>query len=327
MKLSERQKKLKAPDYSNSIHRKSYKPAPDLDEYLNYRRLGKFSEAYIESIGYAVTLFIQFIGNNMPLSDISGKDLDLFIKFLSDRDYKSSSIRLYISHLGGFLKYLHWSGVIASVPKKNFPIRMTEEEKLEDFQYLSSDDVIAIRQAAAKAVPTQELWRAVRDKLVIELLISTGMRKSELPTILAENIDMVSMRAKIYGRKNSHTRRSRGKSGWRMVPLTGMSVKYIKEWLVLRPENTPELLPEFSSRDTDYIVQKICVRAGLVSEGGKRSWVGPHKFRHYFATTLFKKGVGLGIIADQMGDEVKTLDSYIHAERDHDTQYIGSLME
>ena len=327
MKLSERQKKIKKMDYSNSIYRKNYKPAPELDEYLNYRKLGKFSAAYIETIGHAVTLFIRFIGNNTPLSDINGKDLDLFIKFLQDKGYKTSSIRLYISHVGGFLKYLSWSGVIASVPKKNFPIRMTEEEKLEDVQYLTANDIIAIRQAAVKALPTQELWRAVRDKLVIELLISTGMRKSELPTILVENVDMVSMRARIYGRKNSHTRRSRGKSGWRMVPLTGMSVKYIKEWLALRPENTPELLPGFSSRDADYIVQKICVRAGLVNQGAKRSWVGPHKFRHYFATILFEKGVGLGIIADQMGDEVKTLDSYIHAERDHDTQYIGSLLE
>jgi len=329
MQLSERQKSLKKPDYTQSIYKKNFSPAPELKEYLNYRRSARFSDSYTDSIGYSVSMFIRFLGRNKMLSEVSSNDLDLFVKFLGERDYKTSTIRLYVTHIHGFMQYLRVTGRLASVPRHNFPIRMTEEEKLEDVRYLTQDEVIKIRQSAAKAPhPTQPLRNAVRHKLVVELLISTGMRKSELPTILISNIDLVSMNVKIFGRKNSHTRRSKGKSGWRIVPLTGMSSTYIKEWLSLRAEqDAKELLPGIRSRDADYIVQKVCLRAKLFKEGTKRSWVTPHKFRHHFATTLFEKGVDIGIIADQMGDEIKTLDAYIHSDRSHDTQYLGSLME
>ena len=319
---------MEKPDYTGSIYKINFKPAPELKEYLNWRALGGYTESYAESISHSVTFFLRFIGKNTPISEINGADLDAFVEYLTMKEYATATIKLYAGNVSGFLKYMVLVGAISVAPQRSIPIRMTEREKAVDVRYLTNAEVIKIRQAAARGPkPSQPLWRSIRHKLVIELLISTGMRKSELPSILIENIDLPGCRMKIYGKKNSLTRRNKGKSGWRVVPLTGMSVTYIKEWINLRPEDTPELLNDYSGKDADYAVQLICVRAGLIKEGTKRSWVGPHKFRHHFATTLYLKGVEVGVIADQMGDEMGTLTRYIHAEREHDTAYLGSLME
>jgi len=316
-------------DYSLSIYKKNVKPAPQLEGYLNWRKLSGYTDSYSQSIIYSVNLFIRFVGKYIQLSEVTNEHMDLFIVFLRDKEYATSTIKLYLTHINCFLGYMRSVGMIEYIPKRTLALRMTEAEKMVDVRYLTSDEVISIRQAAA-APPTrkQNLWTVIRHKLVIELLISTGMRKSELPTILVKNVDLGERRMKIYGKKNSHTRRNNGKSGWRIVPLTSHAVTYIKEWLTVRPDVDDVLLPGYKARDANYTVQSTCVRAGLIKDGfTNKSWVGPHKFRHYFATTLYLKGVAIDVIADQMGDEISTLSSYIHAEREHDTAHLGDLME
>ena len=186
----------------------------------------------------------------------------------------------------------------------------------------SLQDVIALVEAPTKL--EKDPFVAKRNRAILELLLSTGMRISELVSI---NRDQINPEGKLFvtgkGRKE------------RLVYLTPRAMKYIKEYLALRKDPYPALFvpkrrgssktrqlggnkdPRLS---TNYIQMKIAEyrrRLGLVVP------ISAHSIRHAFATYMVERGANPAVLQVLLGHEsLRTTTKYVHtsnllAEREH----------
>lgn len=181
---------------------------------------------------------------------------------------------------------------------------------------LSKDDlaraVEAIRalQVAEDASPA-ERHRALRGRLVVELLWGSGLRLSELTGLDWSAIDLRggTMRVLGKGRKT------------RMVPLTDPAARCLREWMTdsvyreraasMPPDARDAVFPGRGGRLTGRAVEKaLCEHLAGVSRGGA-TW--PHALRHSFATHLLDGGADIVSVKEMLGhSSLSTTQVYTH---------------
>lgn len=133
----------------------------------------------------------------------------------------------------------------------------------------------------------------IRDKAVIELLFSSGLRVSEAVGLDINSIDTVREEVKVRGKGNKE----------RIVPLGSFALKAIDEYMSIRylfePKDNALFLNKFGTRiSTRAIEQSLAKKAALCGMSGK---VSPHKLRHSFATELLGHGADLRAVQEMLG--------------------------
>jgi integrase/recombinase XerD len=129
--------------------------------------------------------------------------------------------------------------------------------------------------------------RNLRDRALIELLFSTGLRISEalaLPESIAEKCNGDTLEVSVCG-----------KGGWqRVVYISPKALKAIKEYIPARVDGSEKLFP-MTVRTAQFMVKRRAQAAGVTKR------VTPHVFRHSLATDLLSKGVDIRFICDFLG--------------------------
>jgi len=136
-------------------------------------------------------------------------------------------------------------------------------------------------------------FEGLRDKLVIELLFGTGIRLSELISVLVTDVDFYESAIKVLGKRNKV----------RIVPVSTPLLGLIKEYLSLRQffQNlSPELIvTKEGKRAYPKLIYRIVKRyLDYISTSQKKS---PHVLRHSFATSLLNNGADLNAIKELLG--------------------------
>lgn len=297
--------------YAQSMSKINVSDPPEVTNFLDYLRVSNYSGKSIVNYRLAIVALIEYLGRRRSICDVMSRDLDKFVAYLRRNGMKTSSVRTYMSMLNVYFRWLYARGEIAHVPERTLQLRMSEDERREERRWLKAEDVIAFRQHVAK-MTTQPYWRASLERVVIELLISTGARANELASLEVARCDFNGQLLQVYGKKTAETARNKGGTGWRPIPMRGKVFDYLQDWLTVRPESGPEVFPDINVGSIQYIVSKLAKQMGMVNDDGK-PWVTPHLFRHYFATELAEKGVNIVEIADLMGDDPLTVrKNYIH---------------
>ncbi len=219
----------------------------------------------------------------------------------------AASCRVAVVHLRIFFKYLTSRKTIARNPAELLRSGKATQQLPET---LSADTVRQLLESISPA----EVPFGTRDRAILELLYSSGLRVSELVSLRPDHIDWEDNFLRVTG-KGSKTR---------YVPLGGMAAKALKSYM---QKARPLLLGErrgvnsqavfLSNRGRmltrERIRQIIKERALLAGLSDK---VYPHIMRHSFATHLLENGADLRVIQDMLGhSNLATTQIYTHVEQ------------
>ncbi len=149
----------------------------------------------------------------------------------------------------------------------------------------------------------------LRNRAIIELLFSTGLRISELTELKTNQLNMTKKQLLIDGKGNKE----------RLVPMRDLAVSTLREYIL---NERPKLL----KNDTNLVflnykgehlsrVSVFKIIKELAAEAGINKDISPHTLRHSYATYLLNKGVGLRTLQQMLGHEdISTTQIYTHIE-------------
>jgi len=229
------------------------------------------------------------------------KKYRLYLNRLSDkhgRPLSKSTQNYHVVTLRAFLGFLALRGV-KSLPPQKVALAKTPERKVE---FLEAEDIIKLIKA-----PKNDNFRGLRDRLILELLFSTGLRVSELANLDVADINLERGEIPI-----------RGKGGKVRVVFLSPSAhnileKYLQvlggsEALIVNKTNGSRL----TVRSIERIVTKYAKVAGITKH------VSPHTLRHTFATDLLINGADLRAVQALLGHaNLSTTQIYTHVTDQH----------
>jgi len=144
-------------------------------------------------------------------------------------------------------------------------------------------------------------------RLLLLLLLSTGLRRSEAASIALDQLDLENRQLRVRGKGNKE----------RMVPLTAEVVDAVRQYLAWRgPTQSNHLFisqmwgQPISGARVHRIVRALLERAGLAGQG-----ITVHKLRHTFATHLVRNGVDVKTVQELLGhSDLGTTAKYLHSD-------------
>ena len=271
-----------------------------------YRKDLEGFEDFLESSG----MYLNASGG----VEIEKADRMAIRKYMSSlhRKNKKSSIARKISTLRSFYKYLNREQVITSNPAKSVSTPKVEKTLPTT---LTVDEAFRLMESP-KSIPekSSEVSREnrLRDRAILELLYSSGLRVSELVGLNLDqlNSDLGIVRVMGKGRKE------------RIVPVGAKALEalmgYLEERGVSRGED-PIFINSFGGRLTTRSVGRLIKK--YTRHSGIFRKVSPHSLRHTFATHLLDAGADIREIQEMLGhSSLSTTQRYTHVS-------IGKLME
>lgn len=272
-----------------------------LKEFISYIASEKgLAPNSVEAYGRdasAFVLFLQDSGVN-SFTEVVERHIVSFLSQLKDREYASSSIARCLITLKVLFYFLKRESLI--------PVNIAlylQTPKLWQLipDVLSCEEID--RLFAQPDVSTQ--WGA-RDKAILEILYSSGLRVSEVCSLDIQHVDDQFVRVKGKGSKE------------RMVPIGTKAIEAIDAYHQLRPDNDLQALfltskgKRISRVDVWRMIKRYAKTAGITKN------ISPHTLRHSFATHLLDNGADLRVIQEMLGHvSISTTDRYTHVSRAH----------
>jgi site-specific recombinase XerD len=211
---------------------------------------------------------------------------------------KHKTQNYYMISIRAFLKFLRKRGIESLNPER---IELAKVGA-RDLDLISPDELVRLLNAPSSAKATEgSALASLRDKAMLELLFSTGLRVSELCSLnrdLDLNRDEFSVRGK--GEKV------------RVVFLSDTAKRAIKAYETKRTDIDEEKLFPLTPRSVERIIKKYAIAAGITRK------VTPHVIRHSFATDLLENGADLRSVQALLGHQnIATTQVYTHVTDKH----------
>ena len=269
-----------------------------LNQFLEILSLRGRAESTIENYKLILSKFIRDIGKNLKNVDI--EDLRNYLKQEQDKGNKKSTIATKISILKSLLGWMYREGI-----KNNNPSQRLIKPKLNKTKrkYLTVEEIERIRQLDMKLI----------DKVIFELLYSTGIRVSEAVNLNWGDIGFSNREVYIRSGKGDKDR------------VTFMSVRtmlLLKKYKERREDNKRYLLrSNFKKRmSKESIIRHIRI---LGEKANIDTRIHPHRLRHSFATRLLNSGVKIQTVQKLLGhSKISTTETYAkQSMRSIDNEY------
>ena len=268
-----------------------------IEKFIDYLKLKNSSPNTIKR--YMVTL--QKFDSFLQGQEIAGIDKEVIQTFLTERYYvmnqfsrqnKERTRNNEITALRSFFRYLLNKNLIAVNLEKE--ITYIKEPRL------SLPKAILSKQELLKLfkLPNMQTVLGLRDRLMLELLYATGIRRSELADIRVEDVRLKEQQLLVNQGKNRKDR---------LIPLNKVTLELITEYLKVRPRllkgnETMSLFLLLTTRgnklhkdDVGQIIGKYLKLANF------KKPVTVHTFRHTFATHLLQQGMKLRHVQELLG--------------------------
>ncbi len=266
------------------------------DEFLDYLRASRDASPHTLR-NYSIDLedFKQFLEND-ALDTIDRKLLRAYLADLAAREKSKPTIARKLSTLRTFFKYLYTHKIIPNNPTEDLE-NPRLEKKLPTF--LTYEQVERLFN-----LPELETVLGFRDRTMMELLYSSGLRVSELAGLNRLDIQFAENLIRLRGKGKKE----------RIVPVTGNALKWLREYLSME-RNALDHEAVFlnchgsrlTTRSIDRHFQKYLVQSGLSAH------VTPHTIRHTIATHWLEKGMDLKTIQTLLGHSaLATTTIYTH---------------
>jgi integrase/recombinase XerD len=273
----------------------------------------KTIESYVGDIEgfvmYLKTIGVEFRG------ELRRFHITSFRNHLIEKSYQTATINKKINSLRCFNQYLIKNGLaeetVVDLRKDRMKVAFGSEKQVEVFSEKQVEMMLFYIQKHEKV--------SNRDRMIILLLMYTGVRVSELCDIKIKNIDFLTGQLKIIGKGGKY----------REVPLKSEVVEAIKEYLAERANG------KFS--DLEYLIlgQRGVLKRDaintLLEKYTKELELGiklkPHTFRHTFCTRLVSKGVPLTTVSKLAGHSSveTTAKFYINSSKEEKIRAVSLL--
>lgn len=275
-----------------------------IHKYIRYMKLqrnysGNTLEAYILDINKLLK-FLKDNGISPEAAKLS--DIQCFAASLHDIGISPRSQCRILSGVRAFYKYLYLDGYI-----KDDPTELLESPKLGDHlpEVLTTEEVDRLEQAIDLSK-----WEGQRNKAIIEVLFSCGLRVSELVNLKMSALYLDEQFVRIMGKGNKE----------RLVPISENAIKQLKFWFIdrnhmnIKPgEEDYVFLNRRGAHLTRTMILIMIKRLG--AEAGIQKTISPHTLRHSFATALLEGGADLRAIQSMLGHEsIGTTEIYTHID-------------
>ncbi|NIP43197.1 MAG: tyrosine recombinase [candidate division Zixibacteria bacterium] len=255
--------------------------------------------AYTKDISSFQNFFRQLNLSQSRLDKEFSDNFRLFLQFLRSREISNRSIARMQSALKSYLKFLHQTKIL----KSDWGPRIKRVKYSKPLPGVASRDQIA----EILDLPTGDSLQEKRDRAVMELFYSTGMRLAELAGLSASSLDLNAGMLRVIGKGNKE----------RVVPIGRIALHSLKEYLDKRDKEFDRYDPDaiflnqqgkrLTARSIARIVRKYSSASGLMKN------FSPHSFRHAFATHLLDGGADLSAVKELLGHaSLSTTQIYTH---------------
>lgn len=280
----------------------------DFKRYLQVER--QYSGETLKAYGEDLELFKRFLlenGGAQSFADVSNFDVHVYMGYLYDQQYKTTTISRMVSSLRSFYRFLMKNEYVNDNPfayvqlkrqPRSLPHFFYEKEMNALFEATRGDD-----------------WRSLRDYALLESLYATGMRVSECTGLTIKDIDFSTQTMLLHGKGSKD----------RYVPFG----RFCKDALLVYFEQvrTPLMNKHQQCHDyvfvnqhgapltaagVAYILNQIVKRSSLTTT------IHPHELRHTFATHLMSNGADLRAVQELLGhSSLSTTQIYTHVTPEH----------
>ncbi|WP_194765883.1 tyrosine-type recombinase/integrase [Tamlana sp. I1] len=260
--------------------------------FTDYLLLEKnYSKLTVKAYSNDITDFSDFIKNTFDsdsIHDVNYSQIRSWIVLLNEKGISNRTINRKVSALNTYYKFLLKVGDIKLNP-------LSKHKALKTSKKIQ----IPFSEAEIKTVLDDlnfvDDFESLRNKLIIELFYSTGIRRIELVELKLSSLDLHNKTLKVLGKRNKE----------RIIPLISSVVETVKRYLKVRSD-----LEEIVDREGLFLTQKgvkiyetlvyriINDYFSLASSKVKKS---PHILRHSFATHLLNQGADLNAVKELLG--------------------------
>ncbi len=282
-------------------YKKGYKAFLQLEKSLSDNSV----EAYLHDIE-KLTTWIQQTEHLKTPQQIELKDLENFIRWISELGMTPGSQARIISGLRSFFKYCIQEQIITSSPAM-----LLESPKLKR----SLPDVLSFEEISAM-INCIDLSKSEggRNKAIIEILYSCGLRVTEAVNLRISCLHLDLGFIRVIGKGDKE----------RLIPIGTDAAKYIEIYkndirihLSIKPGNEDILFLNRRgaklSRVMIFLIIKELARLAEI-----KKTISPHTFRHSFATHLVEGGADLRAVQEMLGHEsITTTEIYTHLDREY----------
>ncbi len=282
------------------IERLSLNPQQLLQQFLEALRLERnYSVHTIQAYQRDLTLLIDFAGEGSPLDR---QTIRAFLAARAREGVKPRTLARHLASVRSWCRFLQARGLIDANPVASFPAIKLDQN------LPSVLSVQEMREAIEELHPVD--FNSCRDRLILELLYSTGMRLAELVGLDLRNLRGQTVRVLGKGSKE------------RVLPMGRPVLELLPDYLERRSlllgslkgadhQETALLLSQRGSRLSRRRIQVIVhQQLGRVSRNRKLS---PHVIRHSFATHMLDHGADLRVVQELLGhSSLSTTQVYTH---------------
>jgi len=271
-----------------------------ITDFLDYIMLEKgLSKNTIESYKNDIHEFGLFLNKKIKNIEQINKQIILnYYSILDEKQFSKSTLQRRYSALNQFFKYLIRQKILTQNPMLS-QRRQKKEFKLPKF--LTIEEVEKLLSANNKLQDNKQL----RDRLILELLYSTGMRVSELCELQLKSVQFKELKNNIEQENEDYkfiTIKGKGQKE-RIVPLKKNILNLLKTYINSNIKKGQKYLfysnskeRHINRRTIENIIKKTALKAGI-----DPLKVSPHTMRHSFATHLLQKGLDIREIQELLG--------------------------
>lgn len=276
-------------------------------DYLRLERSlsGHSIDAYLNDVDKLFQFYAQ-LGKDLNLTKLQLSDLRAFITWLNEVGMQANTQARVISGIKAFFAYLMQEELINDNPTALLEAPKISR-KLPDT--LNINEINALIEAIDASKP-----EGMRNKAILELLYSCGLRVSELTELRISNVHAATEFIKVVGKGNKE----------RLVPIGSVALKlveiYVSEIRVhlnIKKGNEDYIFlnrtgSKLSRISVFKLIKDLAIKAGIHKS------ISPHTLRHSFATHLIEGGADLRAVQEMLGHvSITTTEIYTHLDRDY----------
>ncbi len=266
-------------------------------------------EAYRRDLSDLCEFLDEYFGSDeWSWNGIDRLAIRAFLSHLTAASLQRRTIARKLSAVRSFFRFLHREGAVAANPARQ--VRAPRHGRALP-GYLTQKEMNQLFDLAAQG-STETGWRGTRDRALVELLYTAGLRLSEVHSLNVADLDSAAAKVKVHGKGGKE----------RIVPVGRYARTALLEYQLERDrqfgapaQSDPLFVSERGARLSRRQIQRVVTHfiALVADEGG----LSTHSVRHSFATHLLDEGADLMAIKELLGHaSLSTTQMYAHTSRE-----------